>query len=638
MLQSIRDRAQGWFAALLFGFLVLTFAVWGINFYLRGEGEVVVAKVNRQDIKLKEFERYYYNYRQQLQATLGGNARLNEMDPAQLRPQALQQMIESELLKQAARDAHLHVGDGQLAMSIQQIPVFQRDGRFATDLYQQRLHDLGLSTTGFEEQMRGDLVIGQLQQGLSATEFVTDNELNRITALKTQKRNLVYMTLTTEAARKSIAPTDAELEAYYQTHGDHFMKPETVRIAYLDLDAEELAKAVTVDEVQLKEYYDAHKVSYTTPEERSVTHLTLHLAKDAKPEEIKVASAKAEALLAEAKAGKSFEDIAAAHDKDPGFKGEGGKTGFFRRGVMSKEFDNAAFNLKPGELGGPVRVDAGFQVLRLDEIKPESVRSFDSARAEVDKAYRQEQAEKRYYELADQLSTLTYENSDSLEPAAKALGLTVQESGALTRTPPPDQHDLLASSKVLEAAFSAEVLNEGLNSKAIEISSTHSMVLRVVEHQAAAPRPLADVRQEVTEAMINDTVSHKVKERGQTLLERLNKGEDRNALAQSENLKWTEVKDAGRGDTNVNRALARAAFKLAPSAGHTAYTGVELGTGEYAIIGVGEIQEGDAEKAPELDRKQTRQQLLDTWAQQDWKDYVAALKAQAKVQIYTDRL
>lgn len=639
MLQNIRDRAQGWFAAVLFGFLVLTFAVWGINFYLRGEGEVVVAKVNRQDIKLKDFERYYYDYRQHLQAMLGGNARLNEMDPAQLRPQALQQMIESELLKQATRDAHLHVGDGPLAVAIQQMAAFQRDGRFANDLYQQRLHDLGLSTTGFEEQMRGDLIIGQLQQGLSATEFVTQSELNGVTALKAQKRDLLYTTLTTEEARKTIAPTGAELEVYYKTHGDRYLKPETVKIAYLDLDAEELAKAVPVEEAQLREYYDARKVSYTLPEERSVTHLTLHLAKDAKPEEIKAAREKAAVLLAEAKAGKSFEDIATAHDKDPGFKGEGGKTGFFRRGVMSKEFDEVAFNLKPGELGGPVRTDGGFQILRLDEIKPESVRTFDEARANVEKAYRQEQAEKKYYELADQLSTLTYENADSLAPAAKALGLTVQESGLLIRTAPPDQHGILANPKVLEAAFSAEVLNEGLNSKAIEILSTHSVVLRVVEHQPAAPRPLAEVRQEVAEAMINDTVRHKIKERGQALLERLNKGEDRNALAQSGNLKWTEVKGAGRGDPNVNRALARAAFKLPPPvAGHTAYTGVELGTGEYAIVGVSGVQAGDADKTPELDRKQTQQQLLDTWAQQDWKDYVAALKAQAKVQTYTDRL
>ncbi|HTT07811.1 MAG TPA: SurA N-terminal domain-containing protein [Gammaproteobacteria bacterium] len=639
MLQNIRDRAQGWFAAVLFGFLVLTFAVWGINFYLRAEGEVVVAKVNGQDIKLKQFERYYYDYRQHLQATQGGNARVNEMDPAQLRPQALQQMIESELLKQAASNAHLHVGDEQLALAIRQMAVFQRDSRFANDMYQQRLRDLGLSTTGFEEQMRSDLVMGQLQQGLAATEFVTQSELNGVMALKTQKRDLIYTMLTTEDVRKAIVPTDAELEAYYKAHGDHYMKPETVRIAYIDLDAEELAKAVAVDETQLKEYYEAHKVSYTTPEQRSVSHLTLHLARDAKPEEIEAAREKAQALLAEARAGKSFEDIAAAHEKDPGFKGEGGKTGFFRRGVMGKEYDEIAFKLKPGELGGPVRVDAGFQILRLDEIKPELARSFDEARADVEKAYRQEQAEKKYYELADQLSTLTYENADSLAPAAKALGLTVQESGALTRNPQPDQRGVLANPKVLEAAFSPEVLREGLNSKAIEILTTHSVVLRVVEHQPAAPRPLSEVRQEVTEAMIDDIARHKVMERGQALLGRLNEGEDRNAMAKSENLKWTEVKGAGRVDPDVNRAVARAAFKLAPpAAGQTAYTGVELGTGEYAVVGVSGVEEGNADKVPETDRKQTRLQLLDVLAQQDWKDYVAALKARAKVQTYPDKL
>src|SRR5581483_2586950 len=341
MLQSIRDRAQGWFAAVLFGFLVLTFAVWGINFYLRGEGEVVVAKVNRQDIKLKEFERFYYDYRRHLQAE--GDSAIKAEDPAKLRPQALQQMIEGDLLKQAALNAHLHMGDEQLAVAIRQMAVFQRNGRFASDLYEQRLRDLGFSTTGFEEQMRGELTIGQLQQGLSATEFVTPRELDDVLALRTQKRDLVFTILTTEEARKAVSPTAAEVEAYYEAHKDRYLKPETVRIAYLDLNAEELAKAVTVDEAQLREYYDARKAGFATPEERSVSHLTLHLARDAK----------AEALLAEAKTGKSFEDIAAAHGKDPGFNGEGGKTGFFRRGVMGKEYDDVVFKLKPGELGGP---------------------------------------------------------------------------------------------------------------------------------------------------------------------------------------------------------------------------------------------------------------------------------------------
>ena len=447
---------------------------------------------------------------------------------------------------------------------------------------------------------------------------------------------MVFATVAAEPLKAQIQPTDAEVEAYYKENSSRFMIPELIKVAYLELSAAELTKDIAADEAALKEYFESHKSSYITPEERSANHILVHVEKDAKPEEVEAALRKAEEYLTEAKSGKSFEEIAMAHSDDIGSKSEGGKTGFFRRGVMAKEFEEAAFSMHPGELRGPIRTEFGWHVIRLNEVKPEVVKAFADARAEVEQAYREAEAEKLFFERADQLSTLTYENSDSLEPAAKALGLTVKESDFFPRS---GGKDLWADPKVLEVAYSAEVLNERLNSQPIEIGPTQTLVLRVAEHKPATLRPLVEVRDEVVQLVIAETAKRQSAERGKILMERLQKGETREALAQAEQLTWTEAKGATREDTTLSRAIARTAFRLAPAkAGEATYGGVSVGTGDFIIVGVLGIRDPDVSKMQEDKRKQLREELFATYANNDWRDYLSGLKVKAQINTYADNL
>lgn len=636
MLQSIRDRAQGWFAAIIFGFIILAFGMWGINFYIRTGGEVVVAEVNGEEIKVAEFERDFQQYRRQLQAVAGGRIDVDTLDQGLVRRQALQQIVDEEILKQASRDAGLRVSDGQVAGAIQSFEPFQRDGKFASDLYDRRLRDLGMSPAGFEQEMRQSMVVEQLRQGVTDTAFATVAEIDRIEGLKGQKRDLVYTVIAAEPYKAEIKPSDAEIEASYKGHAERYMTPDLVKIAYLELSVDELAKDVAVTEEELKAHYEEHKADYTAPEERSANHILVHVEKDAKDADVEAARKKAEEYLAEARGGKSFEEIAMAHSDDVGSKAEGGKTGFFRRGVMAKEFDEAAFSMQPGEIRGPIRTDFGFHIVRLNEIHPAVTMAFDEAKADVEKAFRLAAAETLYYEKADQLSTLTYENSDSLEPAAKALDMTGKETDFFPRT---GGQDLTADPKVLEAAFSEEVLKERLNSQALEIATGRTVVLRVAEHKPAAPRDLAAVREEIVDAIVAETAKQKASERGKALLERLNKGESRDALAQSEGLQWTEASDVVRSDPNVNRAMTRAAFKLRPAEeGKPVYGGVPMGTGDYAIVGVLAMHDADPGKADGAARQQTQRELFLESAKANWTEYLGAIKAAAEVDTYLDKL
>jgi peptidyl-prolyl cis-trans isomerase D len=634
VLQSIRDRAQGWFATVVFGLLLIPFALWGVNWYVRERSEVVVAKVNGTKIRLQEYERAYQEQRRYLQNLLSDPSLL---EGTFLKQQTIDKVVNDRLLASATERHGLRIGDGDLIGAIQLFPAFQQDGKFVPQLYENRLRDLGLSPTGFEERMRVDLATEQLHQGVSDTNFVTQAAVEVVEKLKGQKRDVVFATVAAEPLKSQIVPTDAEIEDYYQRNSARFMSPEMAKLAYVELSAEELGKRVAVEEQALKDYYESNKATYSTPEERSANHILVHVKKDAKPEEVEAARKLAEGYLNEAKSGKSFEDIAMQNSDDVGSKAEGGKTGFFPRGVMAKEFDEAAFSMQPGELRGPVRTEFGWHVIRLNEIKPASSKTFEEARADVEAAVRKEQAEKKFFDLADQLSTLTYENSDSLEPAAKALGLTVKETDFVART---GGQGLFGNPKVLETAFSGEVVTERLNSQPVEISPTHTIVMRLLEHKPSALRALPEVRTEVVTLVTAEIAKRKAEERGKALLERLVKGEEREALAQSEQLAWTEVKGATRDDdTKLSRAVGRLAFRIPyATPGEARYDGLSLGTGDYVIVGITGVSEPDLSKPDEEKRKVERESLFANYANNDWRDYLAALKADAKITTYTDKL
>ena len=636
MLQSIRDRAQGWFAAIIFSFIIVAFALWGINFYVRAEGEVPVAEVDGEEIRLAQFERDYQQYRRQLQAAMGDKVNVNNLDQAVIKNQALQQVIDAKVLEQAGRRMKLRVSDGQVAATIQGFEPFQRDGQFAKDLYDRRLQDLGLSPTGFEDQMRREMTAEQLRQGVADTVFVTAAATDRIERLRGQTRDLAYAVIAAEPFKAAIAPADAEIESYYRAHTDRYSTPETVRIAYLDLAVADLARTVAVSEDDLQRYYEEHKSTYSTPEERSANHILVHVKKDAPAAAVEAARKQAEAYLAEAQSGKSFEDIASAHSDDVGSKGEGGKTGFFRRGVMAREFDEAAFAMQPGEIRGPIRTEFGFHVIRLNEIRPAATKTFAEVRDQVEAAYRQEAGEKLYYEKGDQFSTLTYENSDSLQPAAAALGLTIMEGEPFARG---GGKDLTADQRVIDAAFSDEVLKQGLNSQPLEIADGRTVVLRVIDHQPAAPKELAAVRDEIVMTLVAAGAKDKAAARASALLDRLRGGETREALAQAENLVWTEARGVTRDSADVNRAINRAAFKLrSPQAGQPAYGGVPMGTGDYAMIAVLATSDGDPAKADAKARDQTKLDLQREHASADWEDYFGALRTGVEIETHPDRL
>lgn len=136
------------------------------------------------------------------------------------------------------------------------------------------------------------------------------------------------------------------------------------------LDKEVFAK-VAVDEKAAREYFEKNPEMFQEPEAVRAAHVLVKVDKDADARTRAEAKKEAEKVLADAKAGKDFGELAREHSDDPGSRSKGGDLDFFVKGQMVPPFEEAAFGLqKPGDLSGVVETVYGYHVIKLTERKP----------------------------------------------------------------------------------------------------------------------------------------------------------------------------------------------------------------------------------------------------------------------------
>jgi len=634
MLQFIRERAQGLVAMIIIFFLILTFALWGVDEYIRAARNVVVAEVNGEDIDLTAYQQNFQRMRQRAQAQLG-----DEFDSAlwtkeETKQQALDMLIEERLLKHSVDDARLRVSAPQIASFIRGSETFQVDGKFSFDRYRQVVNMLGFTEVGFEQQARQDLAVQQLRAGIALSAFATQDEALRLAQLFAQKRDVGYA-LIEPPKPETIEVSDADAEAYYKKNQDLFRVPEKLSLQYLELTIDELKREISVDDQVLNSYYDTHKDSYTLQEQRRVNHILVQVSKDATEAEDAAARAKIEALRKDIEAGAAFEEVAKQSSDDIGSRAEGGDTGFFSRGVMAPEFEQAAFALQVGELSQPVKTEFGYHLIRLREIKPGGIEPFEAVRAQVEDTYRREQAESLYFERAEAFSDAVTEHPDSLEAAAETLNMKVETTAPLTR----EEIEARFSKDVANAAWEPEVLTEGLVSVPVEIENMRVAAIKVVKHEPTHVPAFADIEVEVVAALRDERARDAARTRGDAIAERLRKGEAAEAVAAAEQIEWQEAKGVSRETSELNRAVARAAFQ-APlqTDGEPIVIGVPLNNGAFAVARVSNQQIPTAEELAGKNVDAIRRDLARSYMAAAWRAYIDDLRTEGKVKTFPERL
>jgi peptidyl-prolyl cis-trans isomerase D len=637
MLIAIRERAKGWLAWLLVIVIIVPLAFVGVYNYVDGSGSSEVAEVDGTPISRDALERAYQQQRRQLEQMFGGQLDPRFFDDQEMRREALQALINEALLRQYADDRGFRISDATLAQIIRSQPYFQENGQFSPELYRNLLRSNGLTPEAFEARMRNEQALEQAQAGLSESAFITDAEVQRLLALRQQERKLAYLLVPVESFKNEIQVSEEEVRSYYQDNLQLFQRPEQVRLAYVELAPEQLAERVEISEDELRGRYEEVKdTRFVQGGERKLRHILLTLPQDADEQQVAQARERLQQMREQILSGQaSFEALAKQHSQDPGAAQSGGDLGWVERGQMVPEFEQAAFALNEGEVSEPVRTQFGLHLIQAAQVRPQQVKSFAEVRDQLRDEMAEERISREMAELASRLANIAYENPDDLQQAAQALGLEVKQSDWFGRQ---GGDGIAADPQVVQAAFSDEVLSARRNSSVLELDGNRYAVVRVAEHQPAEPRPFEEVQAQAREQLVQQRAAAAAQELGAQLEKKAAAGEPLQQLAQGGKARLEQPGFVARGAEQVPAPVLRKAFELPkPGEGAASVGGVRLANGSYAVVAVDDVRQ----QTGDVDPAQTERlvaELRSIHGQQALRSLIEALRQQADIEIYEDRL
>lgn len=637
MLTTIREKTQGWIAAIILGLVTIPFALWGINTYFEGGGRLNVADVNGVEISVDSYKRTLEDQRRSLQQMLGRSVDPRMFDTPEFRQRALDGLIDEVLVAMDVETHGYRVSDAELARQIRYAPQFQRDGQFDPKLYEALLRNAGMDVSGFEARLRRDALIRQAESGFAQSAMVLPSDLQSLLKLQAQQREATVAVLKPARLRDRVRVDGAAIEQEYTANAERYKTPERVRIEYIRLAAADLAKELRVSEDEVRKAMTESAASVAGKEERRASHILIKLPQGADAPTEQAAMAKAQALRAKLLAGTDFATLARTNSEDPGSAAQGGDLGFVGRGGLAKEFEQALFALKKsGELSAPVRTSYGLHLIKFTGVKAPPAAPV-TTRAKVEADLRARKAEERFFELSEKFHNLVYEQTDSLKPTAELLGLKIETSGWFTRT--GGGSGIVAEPKVIEAAFDPEVLGQGRNSSTLEVGRNTLVALRVVGHEPRSLRPLAEVRGEIEKTLLASASLAEAERLVQEALGKLRAGESFEAVARQYGMDAQAARLYVRKTAGVDAQLIGALFKAAhPEGAKPSYGSAVLADGGVAVFALRRVTQPENPATTGAEADALRKQIEARRGREYLDSYRSGLRQQAKIKVYKDQL
>jgi len=588
MLQTINDKAKGWVAYAIVIFISIPFMLFGIGSYLDGGEKVVAATVNGEEIDSTALTNATLQQKQRLQSIYGSLP--PQLDDKAIKQQVIDDLVNRELLRQSVDTYGYRASDAEVGESIRSIPTFQKDGKFDQTTYQQLLTANRLNPATFEQQTRDDLTLQQMTRAISSSSLIPKQEAGLYQSLVEQERAGQTYTIRADAHKSQVVPDKEKVKTFYEANTSLFMTDERVKLDYILVDQDVIAEDIEVTDEALQKNFEENATLYRTAEQRKVSHILVSVEKHGK----EGAEKRAGDLYAQLVAKEiEFEALAKAESDDT----LAIDMGFLELQDMNPAFAEVAGKLKVGEISPPALTPAGYEIIKLSEIKPEIIPEFSTVKDKVAKAYQTAEAGKIFIEKIEALQTTAFENDASLDPAAEAVGDAIVTSEWITRS---GGEGIGKEARVREAAFSPEVKDERINSSLIELSPTRALVVRLNTHEDAAAKPLAEVEQEASDAYIAAEARKLTLAKGEALLAELKKTNDWKALETIPELKTEDVQvldKLKRNDRKVSSQIVAEVFKMnaAEKEGSSSFSNIVLPNGDYVVIGLSSVANGASE-------------------------------------------
>ncbi len=555
MLDSIRkNAADSLILKILFAIIALVF----VFFYVGTAGFSqleVAAKINDEMVTKRDFDRAYGN----LDRFYRNNAASDPPSANEIGAQALEQIINTELLVQEARNVGLHVGEQELRESISTLPDFQIDGRFNKTRYMEVLRLNGLKPGDFEDNQRRQVLTEKLLDLVRSGVHISDAELRERFDFENTRVSLNFIRIAAADFLADLTFDESELASYYEESKESFRAPERSAMRYMAFRPRDFEAQVQPSDEDLQIYYDEHADTYQTGEQVRARHILFKVPAGASDEDKAAIRDKALDIRAKALDGEDFAELAKQHSEDS-TAANGGDLGAFARGAMTAPFEAAAFATEAGAISDLVESVFGFHIIKVEEKIPARTKTLDEVRDEVKRAVQKRESRKLTLTKAEEAFESLLDGK-SFADVASEHGLEAKVSlpfGVAEAIPGLGRHPEIA-----EAVFATEKDELG------EIMNLDDgyLIFQVTDRIASHIPPLEDIRAKVEESLRQDRAAKAAAARAGALLEALKSNPDIAALAEREGVSADETGEIGRFGGYVPKLgnlpeLKEAAFKL----------------------------------------------------------------------------
>lgn len=338
--------------------------IWGVAIYGGGSNRSPLgsnaAVVDGRPISMKEF---LDAYDQSIKSLRGSDQ--TELDPELLKSlgisqQVLSRLIMGKIVEILAEKLGITVTKNEVQQAVLRVPGVRVNGKFiGLQQYEWALNQMGTSVEAFEEEIRNTELSKKLTRTIADSLEISDQELREEFSRTHQTVIVDYVLLEKDSFKKRVKAADADLKTYFEENKDNYRIKEKRRAQYLLVQTSQILPNIHVSEEEIKSEWDKNPL----PETVEAAHILFRVKNPSEEAEVR---SRAEAVLKRAQAGEDFAALARQYSEDTSTADQGGYLGTFPRGQMSKEFEDAAFSMKPGEISGLVRTDDyGFHIIKV---------------------------------------------------------------------------------------------------------------------------------------------------------------------------------------------------------------------------------------------------------------------------------
>ncbi|MBW2310012.1 MAG: SurA N-terminal domain-containing protein [Deltaproteobacteria bacterium] len=558
-MTMMRRHSKSILIKIIIGLIGVVFVFWGIYSIRGARPGSKIAYVNGDLISGMEYQATYRDMLLALQRQYKDYWNEDLIKVFQLKQKALDSLIEKRLISQEASRLGLKVNDEEIADAIYRYPAFQVNGEFDENRYRSLLNYNRMEPSDFETGLGYELLGQKIGHFIKSFLPITDNEIIDYYTFQNEKVNLGFVAFNPEDFKGEIKVTQTDKEDYFKAHEEKYRIPPQIKISYLTIDPSDFEDEVSVTEGEIADYYEYNPERFKEQRQVKARHILFKVPPDASKEAEAEIKDKALEILKRAQHGEEFAELAKKYSQDASNASNGGDLGYFKKGQMVEPFEELAFSLDKGEVGGPVRTQFGWHLIKVEDIKEEKVKTLDEVREQIETTLKEDisrdMARERALTLMDQMPY-----DIALSSYAAQHGLTVKESGLFPKK--GNIPGFGTDEKLKQAIYS---LNKGEISEILEHEGKY-YIFQVIDTKDSYIPTMSEVADQLSKDVEDHLSLEAAKKQAEKYLEELRGGAGWQELSKRKNTSTQETGFFSRGGNiptiGYAPAVSEAAFLL----------------------------------------------------------------------------